>query len=177
LTAGGPGGALASTSPVSLRLFSHRLIEGREIPKVLATCALGIPRSTASNTFTLRSFEYALMQESFAEDQASCKPLLGVAMDSGIAPDPDANPASPKRSAPESSPFSPKTHRASSSQDLAADCGPQTRRGQPTLDFGHARRERPRDGHRDRAQPGAAHPACRGRPLAQHEAVGRERLP
>src|SRR5215212_4858002 len=75
LTAGGPGGALASTSPVSLRLFSQHLIEGREIPKVLATCALGIPRSTASNTFTLRSFEYALMQESFAEDQASCKPL------------------------------------------------------------------------------------------------------
>jgi hypothetical protein len=39
------------------------------------TSALGIPRSTASSTFTLRSFEYALMQESFAEDQVSCKPL------------------------------------------------------------------------------------------------------
>jgi hypothetical protein len=53
---------MASTCPVSLRLFSQRLIEGKEIPKICATSALGIPRSTASNTFTLRSFEYALMQ-------------------------------------------------------------------------------------------------------------------
>jgi hypothetical protein len=51
------------------------LIEGREIPKVLATSALGIPRSTASYTFTLRSFEYALMRESLDEDLASFKPL------------------------------------------------------------------------------------------------------
>jgi uncharacterized membrane protein YkvA (DUF1232 family) len=32
-----------------------------ETPKVLATCALGIPRSTAASTLSLRSFEYALM--------------------------------------------------------------------------------------------------------------------
>jgi hypothetical protein len=75
LVAGGPGMGLGSTSPVSLRLFSQRLIEGKEIPKILATSALGIPRSTASNTFSLRSFEYALMRNSFAEDQLSRKPL------------------------------------------------------------------------------------------------------
>ena len=79
LMADGPGGAFAPTSPVSLRLFSHRLIEGSEIPKILATSALGIPRSTASSTFTLRSFEYALMPNSFAEDQASRKPLSQLA--------------------------------------------------------------------------------------------------
>jgi hypothetical protein len=62
LMAGGPGGVLAPTCPVSLRLFNQRLIEGSETPKILATSALGIPRSTASNTFTLRSSEYALMQ-------------------------------------------------------------------------------------------------------------------
>jgi hypothetical protein len=75
LMAGGPDGGLAPTSPVSLRLLSQRLIEGSEIPKILATSALGIPRSTASNTLTLRSSEYALMQDSFVEDQASRKPL------------------------------------------------------------------------------------------------------
>ncbi len=75
LMAGGPDGVLAPTCPVSLRLFSQRLIEGSEIPKILATSALGIPRSTASNTLTLRSSEYALMLNSFAEDQVSRKPL------------------------------------------------------------------------------------------------------
>jgi hypothetical protein len=59
--AGGPGGDSAPTRPVSLRLFSQRLIEGNEIPKTLATSSRGIPRSTASNTFSLRSSEYALM--------------------------------------------------------------------------------------------------------------------
>src|SRR5918994_3432907 len=76
LMAGGPVGTLAPTSPVSLRLFSQRLMEGSEIPKILATSALGLPRSTASSTFTLRSFEYARMPNSVAEDQTSCKPLL-----------------------------------------------------------------------------------------------------
>jgi hypothetical protein len=38
------------------------LIEGNEIPKTLATSSWGIPRSTASNTFNLRSSEYALMR-------------------------------------------------------------------------------------------------------------------
>jgi hypothetical protein len=75
LMAGGPEGTLAPTCPVSLRLFSQRLIEGSEIPKILATSALGLPRSTASNTFSLRSSEYALIQDSFAEDQVSRKPL------------------------------------------------------------------------------------------------------
>jgi len=43
------------------------------------------------------------------------------------------------------------------------------------LNVGHARRERARDGRRGRAQPGAAHPIARARPLAQHPAMGRER--
>ena len=73
--AGGPGMGLGSTLPVSRRLFSQRLIEGKEIPKILATSSRGVPRSTASNTFTLRSFEYALTRSSFAEDQLSRKPL------------------------------------------------------------------------------------------------------
>jgi hypothetical protein len=83
LMAGGPDGGLAPTSPVSLRLLSQRLIEGSEIPKILATSALGIPRSTASNTLTLRSSEYALMQDSFVEDQASRK-LLSEEKFSGL---------------------------------------------------------------------------------------------
>lgn len=51
-----------STSPVSLRCLSQRLIEGKEI---LATSIRGIPRSRASNTSSLRSLEYALMLGSF----------------------------------------------------------------------------------------------------------------
>jgi len=73
--AGGPGIAEGSTSPVSLLSLSQRLIEGREIPKICATSFRGIPRSTASNTLSLRSFEYALMFGSFHEDQYSRNPL------------------------------------------------------------------------------------------------------
>ena len=80
LMAGGLGMGLGSTLPVSRRLFSQRLIEGKETPKILATSALGIPRSTASNTFTLRSFEYALISRSFTEDQVSRKPLSELAV-------------------------------------------------------------------------------------------------
>ena len=76
--AGGPGIAEGSTSPVSLLSLSQRLIEGREIPKICATSFRGIPRSTASNTLSLRSFEYALMFGSFHEDQYSRNPLLEV---------------------------------------------------------------------------------------------------
>jgi hypothetical protein len=73
LMAGGPGMGLGSTLPVSRRLFSQRLIEGKETPKILATSALGIPRSTASNTFTLRSFEYALISRSSSITQAAVR--------------------------------------------------------------------------------------------------------
>lgn len=41
--------------PGRSRLFSQRLIEGGEVLKILATSLRGIPRSTASNTFSLRS--------------------------------------------------------------------------------------------------------------------------
>ena len=74
LMGGRPGMGLGSTLPVSRRLFSQRLIEGKETPKILATSALGIPRSTASNTLTLKSLVYALLQDRFAADQASRKP-------------------------------------------------------------------------------------------------------
>src|SRR5215210_43754 len=60
--AGGPGLlGLGSTSPLSLGLLNQRLIEGRDTPKIRATSLPGIPRSTASNTLSLRSFEYAFM--------------------------------------------------------------------------------------------------------------------
>lgn len=58
---GGPGLGLGSSSPLSLRRLSQRLIEGSDIPKISATSLRGIPRSTASNTLSLRSFEYAFM--------------------------------------------------------------------------------------------------------------------
>lgn len=66
---------VCSTSPFSLRRLSQRLIEGTEIPKTPATSLRSIPRSTASNTFSLRSFEYAFMRGSFHEDQPSRNPL------------------------------------------------------------------------------------------------------
>jgi hypothetical protein len=64
-----------STSPVSLRRLSQRLIEGTEIPNISATSLRGIPRSRASNTSSLRSFEYAFIPGSFYEDQSSRNPL------------------------------------------------------------------------------------------------------
>ena len=66
---------LGATSPTSLRRLSQRLIEGREIPKTRATSLRSMPRSTASNTFSLRSFEYGFMPGSFHEDQPSRNPL------------------------------------------------------------------------------------------------------
>jgi len=48
---------LGSTLPVSRRLFSQRLIEGKEISKIVATSWRGIARSIASTTLSLRSFE------------------------------------------------------------------------------------------------------------------------
>jgi len=73
--AGGPGMGEGSTSPLSLRRLSQRLIEGTEIPKTRATSLRGTPRSRASNTLSLKSFEYAFMPGSFHEDQPSRNPL------------------------------------------------------------------------------------------------------
>jgi hypothetical protein len=56
-----PGIALGCTSPVSLRRFSQRFMVGIDTEKVLATCSLGIPASTAESTLNLRSFEYGFM--------------------------------------------------------------------------------------------------------------------
>src|ERR687886_1219220 len=49
------------TSPVWRLLFSQRLMVDREIPKSSATSLLGMPRSMAESTFSLRSLEYAFM--------------------------------------------------------------------------------------------------------------------
>jgi hypothetical protein len=53
----------ASTSPVSRRRLSQRLMVGTETEKVTATSSLGTPRSTAASTLILRSFEYGFMTE------------------------------------------------------------------------------------------------------------------
>ena len=56
-----PGIGSGSTSPVSLLLFIQRFMVGIDTEKVLATCSLGIPASTAESTLNLRSFEYGFM--------------------------------------------------------------------------------------------------------------------
>ena len=73
--AGGPGIGRASRSPVSLLLLSQRFMEGTETPKTFATSPRSMPRSTASNTLSLRSFEYGFMPGSLHEDQPSRNPL------------------------------------------------------------------------------------------------------
>ena len=60
-TLGRPGIGLGSTSPLSRRLLSQRLMVGTDTEKVLATSSLGTPRSTAASTLNLRSFEYGFM--------------------------------------------------------------------------------------------------------------------
>jgi hypothetical protein len=60
---GRPGMGSASTSPVSRRRLSQRLMVGTETEKVTATSSLGTPRSTAASTLILRSFEYGFMTE------------------------------------------------------------------------------------------------------------------
>ena len=61
LRRGRPGIGLGSTSPVSRRLLSQRLMLGTDTEKVLATSSLGTPRSTAASTLSLRSLEYGFM--------------------------------------------------------------------------------------------------------------------
>lgn len=70
-TAGGPGMGRGSTSPLSLLIFSQRFMEGKETPKTLPTSLRSMPRSRASNTLSLRSFEYAFMSGSIHEAQPS----------------------------------------------------------------------------------------------------------
>src|SRR5215213_1831173 len=48
---------------------------GSEMPKTLATSFLGMPRSTAARTLSLRSFEYGFMPEVSHPDQSPRKPL------------------------------------------------------------------------------------------------------
>ena len=47
-----------------------------ETPKIRATLFLGMPRSRAASTFTLRSFEYGFVPEVSHSDQPPRKPLL-----------------------------------------------------------------------------------------------------
>ncbi len=56
-TRGRPGIGLGSTSPVSRRCRSQRLMVGTDTEKVLAASSLPAPRSTAASTRLLRSFE------------------------------------------------------------------------------------------------------------------------
>src|ERR687894_1357609 len=58
---------------------------GSETPKTLATSFLGMPRSTAANTFNLRSFEYGFMPQVSHPDQSPRKPLSGAEPPSGTA--------------------------------------------------------------------------------------------
>src|SRR3954452_21295030 len=46
-------------------------MEGKETPKTLPTSLRSMPRSRASNTLSLRSFEYAFMSGSIHEAQPS----------------------------------------------------------------------------------------------------------
>ncbi len=63
LSGGRPGIGLGSTSPVSRRRLSQRLMVGTDTEKVLATFSLGFPSSTAASTRSLRSLEYGFMPE------------------------------------------------------------------------------------------------------------------
>jgi len=60
-TEGLPGILWIVTSPVRRLLLSQRLMVERETPKRSWTSFLGMPRSMAESTFSLRSFEYAFM--------------------------------------------------------------------------------------------------------------------
>jgi hypothetical protein len=60
-TEGLPGILWIVTSPVRRLLLSQRLMVERETPKSSETSFLGMPRSIAESTFSLRSFEYAFM--------------------------------------------------------------------------------------------------------------------
>jgi len=77
-TAGGPGMGRASMSPLYLLIFSQRFMEGNETPKTSTTSLRFMPRSTASNTFSLRSLEYAFMTASIREAQPTCNSLSEV---------------------------------------------------------------------------------------------------
>ena len=74
-TAGGPGMGRGWTSPDSRLIFSQRFTEGKETPKTLTTSLRSTPRSMASNTLTLRSFEYAFMPTSIYMAQPTRNPL------------------------------------------------------------------------------------------------------
>ena len=69
---------LGFTSPFSLLSLSQRLMEGIEMPKIWATSLRGIPRSRASSTLSLRSFEYAFTPSGLRQDQPSRNPLSGA---------------------------------------------------------------------------------------------------
>jgi len=52
-----PGEGFGAICPVRLLRLRYLSMVGIETPKVLITSVLGMPRSTASNTFSLRSSE------------------------------------------------------------------------------------------------------------------------
>jgi hypothetical protein len=52
-----------SMSPLSLLIFSQRFMEGNESPKTSTTSLRLMPRSTASNTFSLSSLRSLSCQQ------------------------------------------------------------------------------------------------------------------
>jgi hypothetical protein len=73
--AGGPGMGRGRTSPASCLIFSQRFMQGKETPKTRTTSLRSMPRSTASNTLSLRSFEYGFLPTSIYEAQPTRNPL------------------------------------------------------------------------------------------------------
>lgn len=68
-TEGLPGTGLGSTSPLSRRRRSQRLIVGSETEKVSAISSRGLPASTAASTRIRRSMEYAFMFGDYHQEQ------------------------------------------------------------------------------------------------------------
>ncbi len=70
-----PGRGPVSTSLVSCRRFSQRLIVASDTSKTSTTSLRGMPRSTAKSTLSLKSFEYAFMSQALYEARYLRNPL------------------------------------------------------------------------------------------------------
>ena len=70
-----PGRGPVSTSPVSPRRFSQRLIVASDTPKTSTTSLRGMPRSMADRTLRLKYFEYAFMSQALYEARYLHNPL------------------------------------------------------------------------------------------------------
>ncbi len=64
-----------STSALSPRRFSQRLIVASDTPKTSTTSLRGMPRSMADRTLRLKYFEYAFMSQALYEARYLHNPL------------------------------------------------------------------------------------------------------